>query len=307
MRKLVLLFAIIAVVSVQLYAVENDGLDISLQDSVKHWKIGGIGSFNFSQGYQTNWVAGGENSISTLTIFNLYANYSNKKTTWENTIDVKYGLLKSGDENGLRKNEDLIELNSKYGHSFSKSWYYSALFNLKTQAVKGYEYPNDSIAVSDFFAPAYIVLAFGFDYKPNDKLSVLISPLTSKTVFINDTSVISAAKYGIENGKSKKEEMGAYLKTYFKIDLTKDILVENKIDLFSSYIKNPQNIDINWELNVSLKINSHINTRISTHLIYDDDIDVPLYDVINGVKEKVGTSKRIQFKEVLSLGFSYKF
>ena len=98
--------------------------------------------------------------------------------------------------------------------------------------------------------------------------------------------------------------MGAYIKSHFKFDLTKDILVENKLDFFSNFLESPQNIDVNWELNIGLKINSHMNTTISTHLIYDDDIEVPVYDT-DGVK--ISTTKSIQFKEVLSIGFSYKF
>jgi hypothetical protein len=116
--------------------------------------------------------------------------------------------------------------------------------------------------------------------------------------------VVDPTKYGIDDGKNRKDEMGAYIKSHFKFDLTKDILVENKLDFFSNFLESPQNIDVNWELNIGLKINSHMNTTISTHLIYDDDIEVPVYDT-DGVK--ISTTKSIQFKEVLSIGFSYKF
>lgn len=282
--------------------------DIELPNN---WKLGGNGSLNFAQGYLSYWAEGGESSISTQSVVSLFCNYKKGNIHWDNLLNIKYGLLKSG-EKDLRKNEDKLELNSKYGQKAFKTFYYSFMINMKTQIDKGYEYPKDSaVWVSDFFAPAEMLLAIGMDYKPTDKISILLSPVTSKSTYVL-VEELDEKKYGLEEGKNKKNEMGAYLKTLVKWDITKDILLENKLDFFTSYTNNPENIDVNWELSIAMKINKYIHTNINTHLIYDDDILIPIdktrINPTTGLEETYpGKTKKIQFKEVLSVGISYKF
>lgn len=276
------------------------------------WSIGGNGLLHFSQGYQSYWVEGGENSIATLSGLGLFANYKKKLVTWDNLINFKYGQLKTGD-NDFRKNEDKLEVNTKFGHVAFKNFYYSFLAELKTQLFKGYEYTSDttSIVVSNFMTPGYVLVAVGIDYKPTKKLSVLLSPLTSKTTFVLDTVNVDPEKFGLEEEKLTKKEVGAYFKAFHQIDITKNIQLVNKLDLFSNYLLNPERIDVNWEVNLVLKINKYISTNITTHLIYDDDIDIPVYNDDNSPKLNENgdqiTTKHVQFKEVLSVGFSYKF
>jgi hypothetical protein len=232
---------------------------------------------------------------------------------------LKYGLIKSGDKR-LRKNEDLLEINSKfgqkafgrlgqkaiakYGTEGIKDWYYSLLVSFKSQFAKGYNYPNDSVVVSRFMAPGYLVFALGLDYKPNKRTSILISPITSKSTFVLDTVSIDQTKYGVAAKKRVYNEVGAYVKTRFLYDFNDDISAESKLDLFTNYSHNPQNIDVDWEVILRMRITYYLTVTISTHLIYDDDVHVPIY---NNEGIKTGEGPRLQFKELLSLGFSYKF
>ncbi|MFH2144319.1 MAG: DUF3078 domain-containing protein [Bacteroidota bacterium] len=277
----------------------------------RYWKIGGNGSIQFSQGYLSHWVEGGESSISLLSTLGIFANYSKKKVVWENFLQIKNGQLKAGRKD-FRKSEDKLEANTKFGHLAFNSFYYSIMCDFKSQLFKGFDYPDDiPEQVSEFMAPARIFLAIGIDYKPNDKFSLLISPLTAKFTYISDTFSIDPMKYGLEPGKKNKSELGAYVKMQYKLDLTKNIQYEIKFDLFSNYLVDPQNIDINWENYLVMKINKYISTNIATHLIYDHDVDIPLYNKNNEpLLNEDGNqiySKRPQFKEMLSVGFSYKF
>ena len=77
-----------------------------------------------------------------------------------------------------------------------------------------------------------------------------------------------------------------------------------KLDLFSNYMHNPQNVDVNWEILLSMKVNKYISATIATQLVYDDDINISVYNK-NNILEAVGP--RTQFKEVINVGFSYKF
>lgn len=277
----------------------------------KYWKIGGNGSLQFSQGYLSHWIEGGESSISLLSGLSIFANYSKDKVVWENFLQLKNGQLKSGIKD-FRKNEDKLEANTKFGHKAYKSFYYSIMADFKTQLFKGFDYPDEvPEQVSEFMAPARMFIAVGMDYKPTDKYSVLISPLTAKFTYISDTFSVDPMKYGLDPGEKIKSELGAYVKMQYKLDLTKNIQYETKFDLFSNYLVDPQNIDINWENYLVLKVNKYISTNIATHLIYDHDVDIPLYNKNNEpLLNEDGNqiySKRPQFKEMLSVGFSYKF
>ncbi len=272
--------------------------------TVPPWSRGAVTSLQFSQGYLSYWAKGGESNIATLLQIEAFANYSKGKSKWENSAQIKTGVLQSG-EKGLRKNEDLFEINSSYGEKVVNNWYISILGNLKSQFFKGYDY-KDTTIVSNFLAPGYLLFALGMDYKPNKDFSLLISPITSKTTIVTDLENVNPVKYGLEAGQRIKREMGGYVKTRYKKNFSEDISLENKLDLFTSYTNKPQNIDVDWEAILRMKINLYMEANISTHLIYDDDVDIPVVRVINGETIKT-TTKKIQFKELLSVGFRYRF
>ncbi len=288
-------------------------------DTVRLWKKGGLAGVNFSQSSFTNWAAGGENSLSVTTLLTVFANYKKDKTTWDNTLDLAYGMLQSG-QTALRKNEDKIDFSSKYGRYAFKErhWYYSALVNFKSQFDKGYNFPNDSTVISHFMAPGYLLVAIGLDYKPNDYFSLLISPVTSKTTFVMDTRLADAGAFGvtpaeydtagvkIKDGEMIRSEFGGYIKMTFKKDIFKNVNLATKLELFSNYIDNPQNIDVNWEVLIGMKVNKFLSASISTNMIYDHDIPVPVERNISGI-QVMETGPRLQFKEVLAVGLSYKF
>ncbi|MFP4024095.1 MAG: DUF3078 domain-containing protein [Thiohalospira sp.] len=267
------------------------------------WKFGSTADVRFNQGYQSNWVEGGENSLSALSVLRFNADYSyGKKRTWDTDVEYKLGYLKAGD-NPLQKNDDRFEFNSKYGRTAFNNWYYSLLFNFKTQFLKGYDYPNDSVAISKFMSPGHLVFSLGLDYKPNKNLTVLISPITSKFTIVSDTANYDQTRFGVGADEKIRKEIGAYIKAIWKYDITKDIHMENKINFFTNYIDNPQNVDIDWELNLKMQLTRYIQMSINTHLIYDDDVDIPVFE--NG--EQVGVTKGLQFREVIGVGFSYNF
>lgn len=291
----------------------------SLKPVVKLWSKGGVGAFNFAQSSFTNWAAGGENALSGTALLSVFSNYKKEKTTWDNTLDLAYGMVQSG-KAPLRKNEDKIDFSSKYGrYAFKNYWYGAALVNFKSQFANGYNYPDDSTVISHFMAPAYVLGAIGLDYKPNSFLSLFISPVTSKTTIVNDPRLADAGAYGVEkalydtagvkikDGQMVRSEFGGYLKFTYKKDIFKNVNFATKLELFSNYIKDPQNIDVNWENIIGLKVNKYISASLTTNMIYDHDIPVPVERKdANGVAY-MSTGPRLQFKQVFALGFSYKF
>jgi hypothetical protein len=282
-------------------------------DTTQGWKKGGIFSINLAQTSLTNWASGGQNSFAVNGIFSGFANLKKAKSRWDNSLDIGYGLLKQGKDASYRKTDDKFDFLSKYGREAFKNFYYAILLNFKTQMAPGYNYPNDSTKISDLFSPAYLLFALGMDYKPNAYFSAFISPLTAKFTFVNDKVLSAAGAFGVTPGEKSLSEAGAYLrviysKNDFKNEFMKNVSFTTKVDLFSNYLKNPQNIVVNWETLIAFKVNKFITASINTNLIYDDKIKVPFDKNGDGVispGEAVGS--KIQFKEILGVGFSYKF
>lgn len=275
-------------------------------DTIDGWKKGAVFSLNLSQVSLTNWSAGGQNSISINGLANMFAIYKMKKTSWENYLNLGYGLLKQGKESDFIKTDDKIEFVSKYGKKASKSWYYSALLSFNSQFTNGYNYPNDSVEISKFLAPGYVLGAVGMDYKPNKNFSSFIAPFTSKITIVNDKSLSDNGAFGIDTGKVFRNEFGGYIRFAYNKEISKNIVFTTKLDLFSNYLHNPQNIDINFETLINIKLNKFLSAVITTSLIYDDDIKIGIDTNNDGIIDKEVNSK-IQFKEVLGIGLSYNF
>ena len=88
-------------------------------------------------------------------------------------------------------------------------------------------------------------------------------------------------------------------------DATTNIKMANKLILYSDYLNNYGNIDVNWELNFDLTINKHVSANVGTQLIFDDDVKHK-EDINNdGTLDILGP--KIQLKQLLGVGFSYNF
>jgi hypothetical protein len=274
----------------------------SVPDSLAGWKTGAVVNLNMSQVSLTNWSAGGQNSLSGVALFNASANYKKNNFAWDNTLDLAYGLLKQG-EDPWTKTDDRIDFASKAGKYAFKHWYYTGLLGFKSQFDSGYDTPGDSIPISNFMAPGYLSVSIGMDYKPNDHFSLFISPVSGKMTFVLDQTLADAGAFGVDSGKNFRPEFGGYIKMALNYKIMKNVNFQTKLDLFSNYLNNPQNIDVAWDVLLAMKINEYLTATISTNLIYDDDIDI-------AVKQDDGTVRMhpaVQFKEIFGLGLSFNF
>lgn len=286
-------------------------------DSTKTWSKGGIINVGFGQTSLHNWAAGGFNSYSFNGLLSLFANHSKGKLAWDNSLDLEYGSIlqfTSSTPDSAKnwfKNSDRIELNSKVGYEAGGDWYYTALFNFRSQMSPGYD-DDGSNVISDITSPAYTTLALGMDYKPSDDFSVFISPAAYRMVYVGRNNLRST--YGFTDDdiladKNSINEFGAYLKMNYKKNEPfgiKNVNFQTDLALFSNYLNSPTNIDIYWNTIIGMKVNKFITATIGTNLIYDDDISISTGGFrADGVTPEVGP--RVQFKEALTVGFSYKF
>tara|TARA_Y100000766_G_C18899812_1_gene602817 strand:- start:755 stop:1675 length:921 start_codon:yes stop_codon:yes gene_type:complete len=287
----------------QISDVENKLKNATKTDTVKSWKKGALFNLGFNQVTLLNWAAGGNNSISGNGVANFHLNYIGEKCSWENNLVSGYGILKQNLES-IQKTDDNIELTSTFGKKATDNWFYSGLLNFKSQFSDGFNYPNDSVKISTFLAPGYLLGAIGMNYKLKEYFTLFVSPITSKTTFVLDETLSKAGAFGVDSEKTIRNEVGGYLRGNFQKAVMKNVKITSSLGLFSNFIKNPENIDINWDLLILMKVNKFITTTINTNLIYDDDVIITQDKNGDGINEINGP--RIQFKEIIGIGFSYK-
>ncbi|HLN55326.1 MAG TPA: DUF3078 domain-containing protein [Bacteroidales bacterium] len=293
----------------------------------KHfWNYRTESSLVFSQSALSNWVKGGENSVSSALDITGYADFKNPdlKLSSANFARLKLGFMASGGED-IRKNLDLLETNSKLNHKAFGKFDFSAIMLFKTQVAIGKSYTKVngeeiSSVVSKFMNPAILTLGFGLDYKPNKETSINFSPLSYKATFVpaggkitKDSLLvgkIDQTRYGVEVGKTSKHEPGASIMISRISRPVKNVTLTNRVQLFTNYINNPQNIDVDWEMIAVYNLNWFTDLRLNTHLIFDDDTRTTVMEGGLPVKLEDGTEKktaRIQFKELFGVSLMFKF
>lgn len=303
--SLIAFLILIASYSIAQVTEGEDKLRAKTADTTLGWKKGGVFNIGIAQASFTNWAAGGQNTIGFNGLFSAYLHNVMKNSVWENYLDLGYGKINQGNEKMWRKTDDKIDFTSKYGQKIKKSIYFAGLLNFKTQFTNGYNYPNDSVAISEFMAPGYLLGALGLEYRPNNDLTLYLAPLTSKNTFVMDETLANQGAFGVDSSKQYRTEFGGYLRFNYNTKVMENITFQTKLELFSNYLHNPQNIDVSWETLLNLKVNKFISATLGTHLIYDDDVTIQIDRNRDGIVE--GTGKRVQFKQVLNIGFSYKF
>ena len=302
-------------------------------DTAKIWKHGLLTAFNFNQVNLTHWAGGGISSIALSGLVSGFANYKKDKISWDNSIFLGYGILQSNG-NPVQKNQDKIDLTSIFGYKATDGLSYAALFSFNSQFAKGYNYPNPNNLsqrsyASNFFAPAYFILSLGMNYKPTSYLSLYLSPVTGRFIFVNDQGLADQGAYGVKpavthvdsvdhkavtiidkHGETHETQFGASFNGKFQKEIMKNINLMTKLSLFDDYTnpdtKERVNIVVNWEILLDMKINKYISASIYTNLIYDDKVKIPLSYASDNITV-IKSGPRTQFKEVLGIGFSHKF
>ncbi len=308
MKKLITLFLILGIA----------GLLRAQTDTT--WKKGGGAILNFNQTSLTNWAGGGESNLSSTLLTNFYANYLLGKTSWDNTLNLNYGLITANDYADVRKNEDRIELNSKYGrYAFADDFYYSALFNFLTQFTPGYDYVSDpeaSMPISKLLSPGYITAAVGLDWKPSDQFSLFLSPATGKFTFVIDEEISNYVadtvnnknRYGVLVGEALRAEFGASMVASLNTQLSTNVSYSSKLVLFNNFTdpipEHRGNIDVDFQNNINMKVSKYFAATLFLQVLYDHDIIISEFDNEGNI---IGSGPRTQFKEVFGIGLSYSF
>ena len=291
--------------------ISKDSITIA-KDSVNTplWSHKRTAGILLTQTSFVNWSAGGANSVAGTALLDVEYNYKKNRLFWNNKFKGRFGINSEEGEKP-RKTDDVIEINSNFGYRKTEdsNWYNSARFNFRSQFAHGYKYPDRETTISEFFAPAYVFLGVGSQYTSKKKdYKFYISPLTNKTTIVLNQRLANDGAFGVKKaeydedgniiteGENSKIEFGTLLTGEWEHQLMENIMMNNKLILYSDFLNSFGNIDFDWELKLQLKVNKHVKANIGTHIIYDDD-----------VVDKETNTPKIQLKQLLGVGMFYDF
>lgn len=311
MKKFLLSLAVMLLASQMIFAQE--------EAEQKNWTHGGFVGLNVSQSHFSNWTAGGQDNVNGLGTFKYNMNYLNGKSKWDNTLDLALGYSYFDFDKKPIKTDDRINLSSLYGYDVVKDkLYITANLNFQTQFADGYKYDTDSTnRISAFLAPAYLTVGLGAQYTPSSWFSLNLAPASGRLTIVNDQDLADAGAFGVkgalidpvtgeilEHGSKFRMELGAQLIANVNYEIFKNVVFSSKLIVFYDYLQDREfnalnkkyscRLDFDWDNALVLKVNDWLNCNISARLVYDEDI-IP----IEG-------DSFLQFKEVLSVGISYK-
>ncbi len=247
-------------------------------DTIGPWKKMGNASFLFNQSTFDNWLAGGENNLSGNIGINYDINYAKDDWTWDNKFIASYGVVRTKNSAFTKKTDDRLEINSIVGKRASERWYYSGFLNFRTQFAKGYNYSVDENGAevreeyTNFLSPGYLLIGPGMMYKRDDNFRINLSPATTKLTIVDRAFTLpNEAYFGVAEGESIRYELGFNAQLYYKVELLTNVSFENILNLYSNYLEDPQNVDIDYQLNIVMKINRYLTTNLMFQTIYDDN------------------------------------
>lgn len=285
MKKVILLIAF-ALISVVTFSQEKT------EGPKNGWKKSGNITFLLNQSAFDNWIAGGQSNVTGTLGLNYDFNYKKGNINWDNKLILAFGITKIKGEN-IQKSDDRIEWNSLIGKKASGNWFYSAFLNFKTQFADDLD--SDTEGPTKFLSPGYLQFGPGMLWKKSDNLKVNFAPATAKLVIVDNyfTSVpgyVNKSYFGVEEGESTRFELGAAIGAYYKFNLMENVSMENILNLYSNYLEEPQNIDLDYTMNIVMKINKYLSANLSFQTIYDDN-----------------AFEGFQTREVFGLGINYGF
>ena len=266
----------------------------------KRMKFYGNTRFNFNQAYFSNWISGGESSLSLLYGLDYNFNYSDRNgLVWDSNFLLSVGTTYISGDKFLKKADDRLEISSLIGKQINQYWNYSGLLNFKTQLLPGYRYyKEDEIEkrekISQFLSPAILQAGIGYYYKKNENFNINLSPLSARIIMVSkkySMNLIQGQKYfGVDRNKRSKFFLGTSFLGFFKTEIMKNIIWENKYSIYINYLEKTQNVDFDLDTSFRFKVNSKISGNFVLHLLYDDDL--------------LG---KLQVRELMGLGINIDF
>ncbi len=259
------------------------------------WGKTGFFIFNVNQAVLSNWSSGGEKFLIGINgILNYAIHHKKGKYSLDSYVDMELGAVEAASFKKFRKTTDRFDVTLEIDHSTgNKNIYYGLLFNLNTQFLGGHNYTMaGNNKISGFLSPGKFFLAPGIDLKiqkPASYFSFFISPATFKWVTKIDDNFYSMSKFGVDSAHKVNTEFGAFISSHYNLKISKTTRFIGRLDLFSNYLRKPENIDVLMNNLLTINISNVFAANILLDIIYDDDI-----------------KRRTQIQEIFGLGLKVK-
>ncbi|MCC6413398.1 MAG: DUF3078 domain-containing protein [Saprospiraceae bacterium] len=319
MRTTLLLFAAV-LFSLQAFAQAPEANEDRLKEITKALAADSLG-WNYHVGIGLDLggtgiinprVGGGVGRLGLGGIITLKADYLSERDFWNNQFALLLGVQKLqrtslSQPEGFQKSNDVLRINSTYGHKMKRSekWFFGADLMVQSQFLEtylsNYLTPIDStdFVVSKFASPILVQLSPGITYKPNDKLSFQYSPVAVRWIYVADDNLARLDVHGndvefddmgnITSFSNSflglgSEFVGRYDDKYYK----DKIAFSSQLRLFANYLDHPENIDVLFTNKLSLLIWKGLSLDLVGEVFYDQDVKMVIDENDNNVFGDLG-------------------
>ena len=317
--KKTLLFSFLAI-GVMLGGYAQDAEGDAKEERPDGWDTSGNATLLFNQAaFNHEWQGGGTSNFSGNLKGTFNANWKSGPWVWDNLLLAEYGKTRFKDSEFDQKTNDRLEFNSTLGRRIKETnWYFSFFINFRTQFDEGFderdeeflvpnpENPEELIPVevtarileTKFMSPGYLSFGPGMLWKKTEDLKVNIAPATARFVFAASEFTDPGSPvldgdgryFGVEEGETSRFEFGASMQATANFTLAKNVRMENIMNLYSNYLEDPQNVDIDYTANLIMSVNSWLSANFIFQAIYDDN-----------------AARGFQIREVLSVGLTLAY
>ncbi len=260
------------------------------------WKKRGIYSLNINQSSQTGLGAGSDNFLLGInSLLNKAVHHKKGKYTFDGYLDFELGLVYTSSYKKFRKTIDRFDLTVDLEHSIGKNTHftYGLLVNVNTQLFSTHNFLSDyHEKISNFLSPGRALISLGVDYKnekPESYFSIFATPATIRWITKIDNEFYPNKKFGVDSFHRVYTEIGAFISMHYTKYFSKKASLTSRLDLFSNYKRNPENVDVIFNNLFSLDISKNFSFNFILDLFYDDDV-----------------AKRLRVQQVSGLGLKMK-
>jgi hypothetical protein len=276
MKKSIIIIFLVFTVSI--YAQEKDS-------TLNKWNPSLATGFNISQIAFSNWVKGGDNSLTWTLTGDFALDYKSSTWTFAGKVKAAYGRTKLGGES-FRTNDNDLYIDKVL--SYNIGWEVEPFFSnsIRTQISSGYNYDVTPAAkIADFFDPGYVTQSIGFTYNKKDIFKSRLGIALQETFtnkfrqYSDDPDTPELEAFKLETGIESVSDA--------QFTLDDNLLLKSTLRLFSSFSQLDV-WDVRWDNLITAKINSWLNVNLTYLLIYEK-----------------AQSPKTQMKEALQLGVVY--
>jgi len=229
-----------------------------------------------------NWKGGGATSLGLSTLFNGQAHYLRGHQSWDNEADFLYaGQYTRGQ--GYRKTNDRLWLDTKYGHALTSKWDAFVSLNMLSQFAPGYDYSGDvPRLVSSFLAPAYLTNAYGFEFHPNKRFSLRLSPFAPRLTIVRELGRFQTLPtdqvYGVDPGHTTRWEiLAAQVLASLDQPLGPNANFKARYLLFTNYgAFRLREVNHRLDLTLTAKVYGLLSVNFQSTVLYQYDQDANL-------------------------------